>query len=53
MGAPIVFFDIAGPDGAKLCSFYSGVFDWKIDDKLAVDGTSTVGLAGTLRNDPA
>lgn len=52
MGAPIVFFDIAGPDSVKLREFYAGVFDWKIDDKLAIDGTSTGGLAGTLRNDP-
>jgi predicted enzyme related to lactoylglutathione lyase len=25
---PIVFFDIAGPDGAGLKNFYAGVFGW-------------------------
>jgi uncharacterized protein len=53
VGAPIVFFDIAGPDGAKLRAFYAGVFGWEIDDKFAVAGASTGGLAGTLRQDPA
>jgi predicted enzyme related to lactoylglutathione lyase len=53
MPSPIVFFDIAGPDGAGLKNFYAGVFGWNIDDKLGVDGTSTGGLRGTLRQDPA
>jgi len=53
MGAPIVFFDIAGPDGAKLSAFYSGVFGWEIDSKLAIAADSTGGVAGTLRPDPA
>ena len=52
MPAPIVFFDIAGPDAVALKSFYAGVFDWSIDATLAIDGTSTGGLRGTLRQDP-
>jgi predicted enzyme related to lactoylglutathione lyase len=49
MPAPIVFFDIAGPDAAKLRSFYAEVFDWGIDDQ---NGIKTGGLDGTLRQDP-
>jgi uncharacterized protein len=47
--APIVFFDIAGPDAAKLKSFYSDNFGWQID---AADGITTANLKGTLRQDP-
>jgi predicted enzyme related to lactoylglutathione lyase len=53
MPAPIVFFDIAGPDMAKQAAFYRTVFDWDV----APDGRFTVPsappLAGTLRADPA
>ena len=49
MSAPIVFFDIAGPDAAKLKSFYAENFGWKID---AVGGITTPGLKGTIRQDP-
>jgi predicted enzyme related to lactoylglutathione lyase len=31
MGRPVVHFEIAGKDGAALQSFYSELFDWKID----------------------
>jgi predicted enzyme related to lactoylglutathione lyase len=48
--APIVFFDIAGPDAAKLKEFYATNFGWTIDDKL---GITTPKLDGTLRQDPA
>jgi predicted enzyme related to lactoylglutathione lyase len=48
--APIVFFDIAGPDMAKLSAFYSGVFGWNVD---ATGGIKNAGLDGTLRQDPA
>ena len=51
MPAPIVFFDIAGPDSAKLRDFYSSIFGWQINDKLAVKTPG--GLEGTLRQDPA
>jgi uncharacterized protein len=49
--APLVFFDIAGPDLAKLRAFYSAVFGWPIDASNAID-RATTGLAGTLRQDP-
>lgn len=53
MPAPIVFFDIAGPDQAKQAAFYKEVFGWDI----APDGRFTVvtgsPLPGTLRADPA
>jgi predicted enzyme related to lactoylglutathione lyase len=55
--APIVYFDIAGPDLAKQHDFYARVFDWTI----APSGLLTVPvvapapglLPGTLRQDPA
>ncbi len=50
MPAPIVFFDIAGPDGGQLKEFYSGVFGWDIDANFAI---TTPGLTGTVRQDPA
>src|SRR5438128_2346015 len=52
-GAPIVFFDIAGPDSAGLQRFYADVFGWKI----AKDGGFTTKvespLPATIRKDPA
>jgi hypothetical protein len=49
-GAPIVFFDIAGPDAATLKAFYAGNFGWSIDaDNLIKAGA----LDGALRQDPA
>jgi uncharacterized protein len=49
-GAPIVFFDIAGPDAAGLKDFYAGNFGWRIDaNNLIKAGT----LDGALRQDPA
>jgi hypothetical protein len=50
MPAPVVFFDIAGPDGAKQKAFYSGVFGWNTDAMGNIDGA---GLKGALRQDPA
>ena len=51
MPAPIVFFDIAGPEMAKQAAFYKAVFDWDI----AADGRFTAPavspLPGTLRAD--
>ncbi len=47
--APIVFFDIAGPDAAKLKAFYAANFGWTID---AANGIKTPKLEGTLRQDP-
>lgn len=31
MGQPVVHFEIMGQDGAALASFYSDLFDWKVD----------------------
>jgi predicted enzyme related to lactoylglutathione lyase len=50
IGAPIVFFDVAGPDAAKLHTFYASVFGWGID---ANNGIKTPKLDGTIRQDPA
>jgi predicted enzyme related to lactoylglutathione lyase len=47
--APIVFFDIAGPDAAKLKDFYASNFGWSID---AANLIETPHLSGTLRQDP-
>ncbi len=53
MPAPIVFFDIAGPDLARQAAFYKAVFGWDV----AADGRFTVAsaspLPATLRADPA
>jgi predicted enzyme related to lactoylglutathione lyase len=49
MPAPIVFFDIAGPDAAKLRTFYASAFGWSIDAGNAI---KTGALDGTLRQDP-
>jgi uncharacterized protein len=52
MGAPIVYFEVAGPDGAALKSFYSSVFDWKIDATSTIAADSTGGIRGGVRQDP-
>jgi predicted enzyme related to lactoylglutathione lyase len=53
MPAPVVFFDIAGPNLQQQSAFYSKVFGWEI----AADGRFTVTVASplsaTLRQDPA
>ena len=53
MPAPIVFFDIAGPDGATQADFYKQVFDWTAGTggALSVPLGSPI-LAGTLWTDP-
>jgi predicted enzyme related to lactoylglutathione lyase len=48
-GAPIVFFDIAGPDAARLKDFYASNFGWDI---AASNAIQTPQLPGTLRQDP-
>jgi predicted enzyme related to lactoylglutathione lyase len=53
MGAPIVYFEIAGPEGEKLRDFYSSVFGWSIDEVDRIDASSTGGLRGGIRQDPA
>jgi uncharacterized protein len=54
--APIVFFDIAGPESANLKEFYSKMFAWRADS--AANGNwsipVTTPLQGVLRvGDPA
>jgi predicted enzyme related to lactoylglutathione lyase len=53
MPAPVVFFDIAGPNLEQQAVFYANVFGWEI----AADGRFTAAVASplpaTLRQDPA
>ena len=53
MPAPIVFFDIAGPDMARQAAFYRTVFDWDVAPDGRFSAPSAAPLAGTLRADPA
>ncbi len=50
--APIVFFDIAGPDAPALQTFYREVFHWDISGggELTIPVTSP--LPGLIRPDP-
>lgn len=50
--APIVFFDIAGPDQAKQTAFYRDVFAWQIGAGGNVSVPVVSPLPGTLRADP-
>jgi predicted enzyme related to lactoylglutathione lyase len=60
MSAPIVFFDIAGPDLEKQAAFYRGVFEWDIgpdphfpDQASAIQPIAVISpLPGTLRKEP-
>ena len=51
--APIVFFDIAGPDMNQLREFYSSLFNWDIaaNGSFSTTVVSPV-LMGTLRQEP-
>jgi uncharacterized protein len=62
--APIVFFDIAGPDIGKLAGFYSTVFGWELKLDTPFPGTAAIPsvpvlgpaastLSGTLRREEA
>jgi predicted enzyme related to lactoylglutathione lyase len=53
MRAPIVFFDIAGPDAALLARFYSRVFDWNISAPGGFSAAVSSPLPATIRQDPA
>lgn len=53
MAAPIVFFDIAGPDGGALRAFYAEVFGWAFDDGSQFEASVTMPLRGAIREDPA
>jgi len=52
--APVVFFDIAGPNQAQQAKFYKAVFDWDLGPDGRVPAAVTAGVAGgALRQDPA
>jgi hypothetical protein len=51
-GAPIVYFEVAGPDAARLKSFYTAAFGWNINAAATIDAASTGGLRGGIRQDP-
>jgi len=51
--APIVFFDIAGPDGPRLQKFYNELFAWKIAGDGTFAAPVTPPLSGVIRQDPA
>jgi predicted enzyme related to lactoylglutathione lyase len=53
MPAPIVFFDIAGPDMARQAAFYRTVFDWDVGRDGRFSAPVASPLAATLRQDPA
>ncbi len=52
MPAPIVFFDIAGPDMAQQAAFYRAVFDWDVGKDGRFSAPVTPRLDGALRQDP-
>lgn len=47
--APIVFFDIAGPDLASQAAFYKAVFGWEAGPTGGLTVPSVAPLPGTLR----
>lgn len=53
MPAPIVFFDIAGPDASKQAAFYRAVFDWDVAPDGRFSAPVLAPLGGALRADPA
>jgi predicted enzyme related to lactoylglutathione lyase len=53
MPAPVVFFDIAGPDLKRQAEFYRAVFDWDITDDGRFSVPAPARLPATLRADPA
>lgn len=52
MPAPIVFFDIAGPDAAGLQNFYDKVFGWAGGAGAPFTVPVTSPLGGAFRQDP-
>jgi len=50
--APIVFFDVAGPEAAKLSEFYSKLFGWHTDPRANGSWSIpvTTPLLGTVRS---
>lgn len=52
MAAPIVYFEVAGPDAAALQTFYATVFQWDINAQRAIS-LASAGIRGGIRQDPA
>lgn len=50
--APIVFFDVAGPDLKSQAAFYEAVFDWRAGPGGSVSVPVASPLPGNLRQDP-
>jgi predicted enzyme related to lactoylglutathione lyase len=50
--APIVFFDIAGPDLASQAAFYKAVFGWEAGPTGALTVPAVAPLPGMLRVEP-
>lgn len=53
MSAPIVFFDIAGPEPEPQARFYREVFGWEVGPGGQLSVQVTAPLTGVLRTDPA
>lgn len=53
MPAPVVFFDIAGPDSEALRAFYETVFGWQAGDDGRFDVRVASPLPCAIRGDPA
>lgn len=53
MSTPLVFLDIAGPNPARLITFYRNVFGWAIDADGSFEMPTTSPLPATIRTDPA
>ncbi|MEM1381364.1 MAG: VOC family protein [Pseudomonadota bacterium] len=53
MGAPIVFFDIAGPDEPALRAFYAKVFDWPCGEPGTFVPGNRPNIDAAFREDPA
>jgi predicted enzyme related to lactoylglutathione lyase len=57
MANPVVHYEIMGPDGDKLRSFYGDLFGWKIEvmpqmDYGTVGPQDGVGIGGGIGSDP-
>jgi predicted enzyme related to lactoylglutathione lyase len=53
MPAPIVFFDIAGPDMKSQAAFYAAVFDWEVSAQGHIAPPAVSPLPGMLRVEAA
>jgi predicted enzyme related to lactoylglutathione lyase len=51
--APIVFFDIAGPDSGQLREFYAEMFGWEIGSDGRFTAPVVSPLPAAMRQDPA